>query len=433
MKRLNLFLVFLLLATPAFCSEEVKSIKIAVENPTNVTRFAADVILSIPDLRKIAPDFMPGSLLVSCTSGATLKEDASAASSTELPSQVDDLDGDGKADELVFQIDLAPRQTRVVTIRYGEPDKIWRLRKDYPMRTNALFSPKIEGLGWESENIAFRVYFDPRNAIDIYGKRRRTLQLGLYASPEYPYHEESPEGRDIFKVGDSIGIGGLAAWVDGKLVKAADVKERKWRITSLGPVRTIVELEYRGWNLDGKSITVRSRIAQWAGEHGFYQSIETDPQFAAAFVTGFPIKHGIDLLKSISANLGDAAWIATWGEQVVAPGATATEAIPGQNLGLAVLMADSPVEFVDDHANHLLKFEPRAGKATWFALAGWDQENTEGNKSSGNKSNADRHQIEPRFSETSMNKEVFFSIVRNQALRMAQPTKIHILADATNK
>ena len=116
-------------------------------------------------------------------------------------------------------------------------------------RTYALFSTKYEGLGWESENIAFRIYFDPRNAIDIYGKRRRSLQLRMYATPEYPYHEESPEGRDIFKVGDSIGIGAMAAWVDGKVVKAADVKERAWRIISLGPVRTIVEVEYRGWNL----------------------------------------------------------------------------------------------------------------------------------------------------------------------------------------
>jgi len=41
----------------------------------------------------------------------------------------------------------------------------------------------------------------------LYGKRRPTLQLGMYASPDYTYHDESPEGRDIYKVGDAIGIG----------------------------------------------------------------------------------------------------------------------------------------------------------------------------------------------------------------------------------
>jgi hypothetical protein len=257
--------------------------------------------------------------------------------SIELPSQVDDLDGDGKGDEIAFQINLGPHQTRIVTSSYGEADRILRLRNQYPERTNALFSSKIEGLGWESERIAFRLYFDRRNDIDIYGKRQRSLQLRLYSSPDYPYHEESPEGRDIFRVGDSIGIGAVAAWIDGKVVKAANVRERKWRIVSTGPVRTMVELEYGGWNLGPETITLRSRIVQWAGEHGFYHSITVVPPSSTEFVTGLPVKHDIALLKSIPDDGDNAAWLATWGEQVVAPGATATEATPRQNLGLAVL------------------------------------------------------------------------------------------------
>ncbi len=233
MQRLSCLLLSLFMATSALCVEGIKSVKIAVENPANTARAAADVVLSISDLRKAAPDFTPGSVLVTCTSAATLEQDAANVESTELPSQVDDLDGDGKGDEIAFQIDLGPHQTRIVTISYGPPDRILRVRNEYPQLTDALFSSKIEGLGWESERIAFRVYFDPRNDIDIYGKRSRSLQLKLFASPDYPYHEESPEGRDIFKVGESIGIGAVAAWVDGKLVKAADVKERKWRIVSI--------------------------------------------------------------------------------------------------------------------------------------------------------------------------------------------------------
>jgi hypothetical protein len=202
----------LLLTTSALCLEGIKSVKIAVENPTNSLRAAADVVLSIPDLRKITPDFTPGSVLVTCTSAATLEQDVAIAEATELPSQVDDLDGDGKGDEIAFQIDLGPNQTRIVTIFYGPPDRILRIRNEYAQRTNALFSSKIEGLGWESERIAFRGYFDPRNDIDIYGKRSRSLQLKLFASPDYPYHEESPKGRDILKIGESIGY-----WCGGRV------------------------------------------------------------------------------------------------------------------------------------------------------------------------------------------------------------------------
>src|SRR5882724_11752389 len=215
--------VFLLLAvSSAWSSEKIKVIKLAVANPTDAVRPSANVVVSINDLRKVAPDITPGSLIVTATNATNIKEDAAVLAATELPSQVDDLDGNGTGDELAFQIDLAPHQTRIVTISYGEEDRILRLREQYLRRTNALFSRKIEGLGWESERVAFRVYFDSRNAIDIYGKRRPSLQLELYASPDYAYHEESPEGRDIFKVGDAIGVGSVASWVQGKIVKAAD-------------------------------------------------------------------------------------------------------------------------------------------------------------------------------------------------------------------
>src|SRR5258708_23697934 len=221
---------------PALCSAsaqgapQIKNIKIAISNPSDHARKAADIVIPIAQLRKIAPDLTPGSVIVTASDASTLDQDASVLQTEELPSQVDDLDGDGKGDELAFQVDLAPHQTRIVTVSYGNQERVWRLRGDYQQRTAALFSPKIEGLGWESERVAFRVYFDPRNDIDLYGKRRLTLQLGMFASPDYTYHDESPEGRDIYKVGDAIGIGSVAGMVNGKVIKVAEVKERKWRI-----------------------------------------------------------------------------------------------------------------------------------------------------------------------------------------------------------
>src|SRR5882762_1192517 len=307
----------------------IKSIKVAIANPSPDARPNGDVVISVAEIREIAPDFTPGSAIVTATDAATLEDDLATLQSKELPSQVDDLDADGKADELAFQIHLSPHQTRVVTISYGTPDRIWRLRNDYVPDTNALFSRKIEGLGWESDRVAFRIYFDPRNAIDIYGKRQSTLQLAMYASPDYAYHEESPLGRDILKVGDSIGIGAVGAIADGKLVKVAQVQDRQWRIVSTGPVRTIVELDYNGWSMGGKNITLRSRITQWAGERGFWHAIAADPADATEYVTGLPVKEGLRPLTSASLPESNLAWIATWGGQVVAPGATATEAIAG--------------------------------------------------------------------------------------------------------
>ncbi len=69
--------------------------------------------------KKIAPDFYAGSQIVTASDASTVAEDAMVFHPTELPSQVDDLDGDSQPDELAFQIDLKPHQTRIVTIIVG--------------------------------------------------------------------------------------------------------------------------------------------------------------------------------------------------------------------------------------------------------------------------------------------------------------------------
>ena len=414
-----LWIIPLLFALPAQGAPRLKNIKVAISNPSDYRRNAADIVIPIAQIRAIAPDFTPGALIVTASDASTLEQDASTLQTEELPSQVDDLDGDGKGDELAFQIDLAPHQTRIITVSYGDQERMWRLRSDYQQRTAALFSRKIEGLGWESERVAFRVYFDSRNAIDLYGKRRPTLQLAMYASPDYTYHNESPEGRDIYRVGDAIGIGSVAALVEGKVVKVADVKERKWLIISSGPVRTIVELEYDGWNAGGKIIDLRARITQWAGERGFTHTIFANSADDFEFVTGVPAKPGIEPVTS--GQNSPAQWLATWGEQVVAPGPTATEAISGQELGLAIVTLAPHAAFRDDTKNHLIHFNLSEGSQSCYTIAAWDQEGSNRRVGHGNQKEEGPHQSLILPSDAIRSREEFLSAVKEQAERMAEP------------
>ena len=425
----GLWIIPVLCAPWAQAAQQIKNIKIAISNPGDHPRNATDIVIPIAQLQKVAPDFTPGSIIVTVSDAGTLEQDASALQTEELPSQVDDLDGDGKGDELAFQADLAPHQTRIVTISYGNQERIWRLRGDYQQRAAALFSQKIEGLGWESERVAFRVYFDSRNAIDLYGKRRPTLQLKMFASPDYTYHDESPEGRDIYKVGDAIGIGSVAGLVDGKVIKVAEVKERKWRIISSGPVRAIVELEYDGWSAGGRIIDLRSRITQWAGERGFTHTIFAKPSDGFDFVTGLPAKAGIEPLTS--GKDSPAEWLATWGEQVVAPGPTATEAVPGQQLGLAIITLAPQAVFTDDSKNHLIKFKLSDGSQSWFTIAAWDQEGSNRRVGHGNQKEDGEHQSLVLPSDSIRSREKFLMDVREQAERMAKPAGIQILPNPT--
>src|SRR5216684_4324362 len=225
-------LLFLMTGTSVFAAPRIKVLKLSVTNPTDEVRLHENVVVSVAELKKIAADFKAGDVVVTTSDAATLEEDARTLQTIELPSQADDLDGDNKYDELAFQIDLKPKQTRIVTIAYGETATIQRLRTDYPKRTAAKFTMKFDGLGWESEATAWRIYFDKRNAIDLWGKRRPGLYLEMFGAPEYVYHWESPLGRDIYRIGDAIGIGAVAALVDGKVVKDSEVAEQKWSINS---------------------------------------------------------------------------------------------------------------------------------------------------------------------------------------------------------
>ncbi|HZE81105.1 MAG TPA: DUF4861 family protein [Candidatus Polarisedimenticolia bacterium] len=361
----------LMLSAAAHAGPRLLGIKIAVTNPSGDERRAEPVVIPISELRKVAPELHAGSLIVTVTRTTDLQQDAAALQAAEIPFQVDDLDDDGKADELVFQLDLKPRETCIVTVSYGEPGRIFKIRNDYPAQTDALFAKKIEGLGWESDKNAWRIYFDPRNAIDLYGKRRSMLMLKRFATPEYDYHAESADGRDIYKVGDALGIGAVGAWREGKLFKVSDVRTRSYRVISTGPVRAIVELAYDGWNAGGSLVTLRTRITQWAGDRGFYQTIKADAAPDFTFATGIPLKKEAPALHST----GGRTWLASWGEQVVLPGATATEPTSGTNLGLGIVMiTPSAAAPVDDPANHLLTFSAQANSASWYTLAAWDQE-----------------------------------------------------------
>jgi unsaturated chondroitin disaccharide hydrolase len=362
-------------AAPALASPHIKTVKFSVTNPTDTARDAEPVVISIADIKRIAPDFNGGLVVVTVTDTSSIDEDAAVLHADELPSQVDDVDGDGKADEIAFQIALQPKQTRLVTIAYGDQATIMRLRADYPQRTNAKYSPKYEGPGWESELNSWRIYLDKRNAVDLYSKHRPALGLETFSTPGYDYHTESPLGRDTYRNGDAIGIGSIAALVDGKVVKVTDARERNYRIVATGPVRAIVQIDYMGWILGGgRTIDLTSRFTQWAGERGFWHEVHATPADGIRLISGIVRKPGGAVVKLAD----NARVLATWGTQVVEEGPTAKAVndLPNEHLGLAIVVAGSPdlAGLPNDPADHLIGVSP---SAKFYVTAAWDREGTE--------------------------------------------------------
>ena len=435
-------LLLLLAAIPSSGAPRIKVLKLAVTNPTEQLRQHENIVVSVADLKRIAPDFKAGDVIVTTSDAATLEEDARTLQTIELPSQVDDLDGDNKYDELAFQIELKPKQTRIVSIAYGETATMQRLRSDYPKRTAAKFTMKFDGLGWESEANAWRIYFDKRNAIDMFGKRRPGLYLEMFGAPEYVYHWESPLGRDIYRIGDAIGIGAVAALVDGKLVKVSDVAERKWRIINAGPVRVIVELTYKGWKVGRREVNLTSRMTQWSGKHGFEHRITAEGADGLTLVTGIVRHPGLKEETFAPTESEPALARLWWGPQVEeeGPPATAIHNLPNQNLGLAIIAsgAESKVPGDDSHndshndsLNLLVQPQFTNGQASWYVLGVWDQETSDNLLVNApgpqNKNREGSLALVPNASGTFT---AFVNLVRQTTRRITQPARVEILSRA---
>ncbi len=425
-------LVFLMAGPTAWAAPRVKVLKISITNPTDQIRRHENIVLSVADLKRIAPDFRAGDVIVTTSDSSTLEEDARTLQTIELPSQVDDLDGDNKYDELAFQIELKPKQTRIVTVAYGETATMQHLRSDYPKRTAAKFTMKFDGLAWESEANAWRIYFDKRNAIDIFGKRRPGLYLEMFGAPEYVYHWESPLGRDIYRIGDAIGIGSVAALVDGKVVKVSDVAERKWRIINAGPVRVIVELTYKGWKVGEREVNLTSRMTQWAGKHGFEHRITAEGASGLTLVTGV-VRHPALQEKTFAPTATEPALARLWwGPQVEeeGPPATAIHNLPDQNLGLAIIASGRQSKVPgDDSLNLLVQPQFTNGEASWYVLGVWDQENSDNllttARSAEDKSRQDSWVLAPNGPVTF---PAFVDFVRETVRRITQPARVEILS-----
>lgn len=406
----------------------IKVIKLSVTNPTAEARPAENIVVSVAELKRIAADFKPAAVIVTTSDAATIEDDTNTPQTIELPSQADDLDGDRKADEVAFQIDLQPKQTRIVTIAYGDPATIARLRSNYPRRTHAKFTMKFDGMGWESDATAWRLYFDQRNAIDLFGKRRPGLYLELFGSPEYDYHEESPYGRDIYKIGDALGIGAVGALVNGKVVKVSDVTERSWRIVAAGPVRSIVELTYKGWKVDGRSVDLTSRMTIWAGERGFEHRIHAQNADDMVFVTGLPRKPGLSEITVIESQ----RIIGTWGHQVLKTGATATESLPDENLGLAIFLPaarQSSLQLPVDPSNRLALVELKDGIASWYIAGAWDQESSDSMKVLATKASEKNNNTTLVFPARAITtRDDFVAYARQMATVLTQPARVTIVS-----
>lgn len=121
------------------------------------------------------------------------------------------------------------------------------------------------GVAVESEQMAYRIYFDKKQTIDIYCKR--TPQLELTTSYWYPNDSllALGYGDDILRVSGTVGVGSVKYWNGKKHVHIEPVAERSQRIVRQSRNSATIEVADRGWQVEGKNVDMTVQYTLKAG------------------------------------------------------------------------------------------------------------------------------------------------------------------------
>lgn len=292
--------------------------------------------------------------------------------------QRDDLDGDGKIDELVFMIDLKAGETR--ELRFSNEG----VAPVAAPRAHALFSLKgFDGPAWESDVVAYRIYWNADNAMDIFGKARPRLSLDGWATPGVPHNVENQYGLDVLKVGRSFGIGGFAGWINGRIEKVSNVMKTH-HIRADGPIRAVIDLEYVNWqpgpipDLSREAITSNKaphydllvRMSIFAGQKWAEADIAIKPLGDSPMpeiVTGVPKHEATELVKDERAGA-----LGRWGRQALGD----LEVPKAGDLGIGVVVRPTDVvAYGEDDFNSYVRLRPSKGGRSRYRYHGsWFKE-----------------------------------------------------------
>ena len=269
MKRIMFF--FFLMSSTLLC--EATTLRVEVKNPSKMARTSVPVVIDLSSYGLVR------SALVSCNGNVV--------------SQLDDLNQDGTFDELCFLTNLSAKETKVFTVELKESEPELEIPNGKVYVEMLLSNKKIKennkhdlyissltvdrgvnpynqlhhhGAAFENELVGYRIYFDHRQTVDIYGKYHRGLELRETQFYPDKVQKESGFGDDVLWVGNTFGLGTLRGYDGGKPTMVNDVVHRTQRILARGPLRTIVEVVDEGWLPDGgvERITLTTRYILYA-------------------------------------------------------------------------------------------------------------------------------------------------------------------------
>jgi rhamnogalacturonyl hydrolase YesR len=248
--------------------------------------------------------------------------------------------------KLVFQVDLAPGETRqfVVMATNDLPATPQPIIKTFARYVQE----RYDDFAWESDRIAHRIYgqalIEHEHTVtsgpDVWIKRNHNLIVDkLYASKQY--HVDNGDEMDDYRVGNGgRGCGGSGIWDGTKLWISSNY--RNWKLITTGPVRSEFELIYDAWDADakGRKVAVTERISIDAGS--YFSRMETT--FTSDDKSPLTVGVGLSERPGPEKATYDVkeGWVAYW----------QPEDKPKGTIGVGLLLAKDTVSaFTNDNPN----------------------------------------------------------------------------------
>ena len=351
-----------LFATGANAAERLT---VTVSHTLDIARPAETIAIPWAKVNEALPQALNQQLVVKDAAGRV------------LPYQVTNIAPTGKDPkmigaaygELLFQVAFKAGEKRTtVTIEKGKATN-----PPFPPKTYARFVQKrLDDFAWENDKLAHRTYGPALAAPAPAGSDKEVLVTSgmdiWFKRVSYPivdrwynighdhYHVDEGEGIDMYNVGPTRGAGGTGIW-DGKTLFVG-TNYKTWKILANGPVRTVFELHYDGWDAQGTKVSEVKRFTVDAGR--YFDRIDSTFTFAgpaslnaAVGLNKRPSDKGQEVKVDFSENKKDGSlvqWVTQrsfgdFGVAVIVPSASGFAADERNGLVIAPVTSGQPLSY----------------------------------------------------------------------------------------
>jgi hypothetical protein len=197
----------------------------------------------------------------------------------------------------------------------------------------------------ENEWMALRIYFSDKVAIDVYSKAKPGLELKQ--AHWYPTAEQQKEGwgADYYKVGATVGLGGIRLWDGEKVVPLNPVTNR---LAHVGKTATtsFMEMTSKGVPYKGKKVDILVRVTVFSGKREAKVEAFSLGEEEVQFVTG------VNYFKDFESKKGT-NYVAVWGKH--------PEDVAADIIKIGAAIKYNPKDFVkniDDGTQYLFVSKP---------------------------------------------------------------------------